>query len=101
MARYPDRDGPLPRAGASTSDEPDLRRAFFRRAKQDLGLANCHSTTEEHHHAHLELFFTADTILGFTPWEMNKEKTSDDESYTHDEMVRCLFHTRCTCITHE
>lgn len=28
---------------------------FFRRAKQDLGLANCHSITEEHHHAHLEL----------------------------------------------
>jgi hypothetical protein len=68
---------------------------FFRRAKQDLGLANCHSTTEEHHHAHLELLFTADTLLGFAHWEMNKEKTSDDEGCTHGEMVRCLFHTRC------
>jgi hypothetical protein len=68
---------------------------FFRRAKQDLGLAKCHSTTEEHHHAHLELLFAADTLVGFAHWEMNKEKTSDDEGCTHGEMVRCLFHTRC------
>ncbi|MCG7409363.1 hypothetical protein MH117_18250 [Paenibacillus sp. ACRRX] len=26
---------------------------------------------------------------------MNKEKTSRDEGFTHGEMVRCLFHTRC------
>lgn len=68
---------------------------FFRRAKQDLGLSKCHSTTEVHHHAHLKLLFAADTLLGFAHWEMNKEKTSDDEGCTHGEMVRCLFHTRC------
>ncbi|EXX89846.1 transposase, partial [Paenibacillus darwinianus] len=68
---------------------------FFRRAKQNLGLAKCHSTTEEHHHAHLELLFAADTLLGFAHWEMNKEKTSDGDGCTHGEMVRCLFHTRC------
>ena len=28
---------------------------LFRRAKQDLGMANCHSVTENHHHAHLQL----------------------------------------------
>jgi hypothetical protein len=68
---------------------------FFRRAKQNLGLANCHSTTEAHHHAHLELLFAADTLLGFAYWEANKEKTSDGDGCTHGEMVRCLFHTRC------
>ena len=68
---------------------------FFRRAKQDLGMANCHSVTENHHHAHLELLFAADTLLGYAHWQLNKEKTSDEEGYTHGEMVRGLFHTRC------
>ncbi|GAC44190.1 hypothetical protein PPOP_3593, partial [Paenibacillus popilliae ATCC 14706] len=27
-------------------------------------------------------------------FELNKEKTSDDEGYTHGKMVRGLFHTR-------
>jgi hypothetical protein len=68
---------------------------FFRRAKQDLGMAHCHSTTEDHHHAHLELLFAADTLLGYAHWQLNKEKTSDEEGYTHGEMVHGLFHTRC------
>jgi len=63
-------------------------------AKQDLGMANCHSITENHHHAHLQLLFATDTLLGYAHWQLNKEKTSD-ESCTHGEMVRCLFHTRC------
>lgn len=28
-------------------------------------------------------------------YPLNKEKTSDDKGYTHGEMVRGLFHTRC------
>jgi hypothetical protein len=67
---------------------------FFRRTKQDLGMAHCHSTTEDHHHAHLELLFAADTLLGYAHWQLNNEKTSD-ESCTYGEMVRGLFHTRC------
>lgn len=68
---------------------------FFRRAKQELGMSKCHSTTEVHHHAHLQLLFTSDTLLGYAHWQLNKEKTSNDEGYTHGEMVRGLFHTRC------
>ncbi|WP_281886603.1 transposase [Paenibacillus sp. YYML68] len=67
---------------------------FFRTAKQELALEKCHSETEAHHHAHFELLFTAETLLSVALYELNKEKTSD-EGYTHGEMVRGLFHTRC------
>jgi len=68
---------------------------FFRTAKQELSMQQCHSTTEIHHHAHLELLLAAETLLSYALWQQNKEKTSDDEGYTHGEMVRGLFHTRC------
>jgi hypothetical protein len=67
---------------------------FFRIAKQELAFEQCHSETEAHHHAHFELLFTAETLLAVALCELNKEKTSD-EGYTHGEMVRGLFHTRC------
>lgn len=68
---------------------------FFRAAKQELALEKCHSESEAHHHAHFELLFAAETLLAVALFELNKEKTSDDEGYTHGEMVRGLFHTRC------
>jgi hypothetical protein len=68
---------------------------FFRTAKQELALEKCHSESEANHHAHVELLFTAETLLAVARFELNKEKTSDDEGYTHGEMVRGLFHTRC------
>lgn len=68
---------------------------FFRTAKQELGFEKCHSESEAHHHAHFELLFTAETLLAIAQLELNKEKTSDEEGYTHGEMVRGLFHTRC------
>lgn len=67
---------------------------FFRAAKQELGFEKCHSESEAHHHAHFELLFTTETLLAVALAELNKEKTSD-EGYTHGEMVRGLFHTRC------
>jgi hypothetical protein len=67
---------------------------FFRTAKQELAFGKCHSEFEAHHHAHFELLFTAETLLSIALFELNKEKTSD-EGYTHGEMVRGLFHTRC------
>nr|WP_229250977.1 transposase [Desulfosporosinus sp. SRJS8] len=60
---------------------------FYRAAKQELGLSECHSTTEIHHHAHL--------VLNYAQWYENKGKTSDEEGFTHGEMVNSLFHTRC------
>jgi hypothetical protein len=68
---------------------------FFRAAKQELAFEKCHSESEAHHHAHFELLFAAETLLAVALFELNKEKTSDDEGYTHGEMVRGLFHTRC------
>jgi hypothetical protein len=68
---------------------------FFRAAKQELSFEKCHSESEAHHHAHFELLFAAETLLAVALWELNKEKTSDDEGCTHGEMVRGLFHTRC------
>ncbi len=68
---------------------------FFRVAKQELGMNNCHSTTEVHNHAHLELLFTAETLVSYAQWQANQEKTSDEEGFTHGEMVHSLFHTRC------
>lgn len=68
---------------------------FFRAAKQELGFEQCHSTSESHQHAHMELLFATETLLAYALWQLNKEKTSDDEGCTHGEMVRCLFHTRC------
>jgi len=68
---------------------------FYRAAKQELGLCNCHSTTEIHHHAHLELLFAAESLLNYAQWYENKGKTSDGEGFTHGEMVSSLFHTRC------
>ncbi|WP_193556362.1 transposase [Paenibacillus ginsengarvi] len=67
---------------------------FFRAAKQELAFEKCHSEFETHHHAHFELLFVAETLLAVALFELNKEKTSD-EGYTHGEMVRGLFHTRC------
>ncbi|GAB6171670.1 hypothetical protein JCM15765_11480 [Paradesulfitobacterium aromaticivorans] len=68
---------------------------FFRNAKQELGLNDCHSTTEVHHHSHIELLFVAETLLNYAQWYENKEKTSEEEGITHGKMVNRLFHTRC------
>jgi len=67
---------------------------FFRSSKQELGFESCHSTAESYQHAHMELLFATETLLTYALWQLNKEKTSD-ESCTHGEMVRGLFHTRC------
>lgn len=67
---------------------------FFRAAKQELAFEKCHSESEAHHHAHFELLFAAETLLAVSLFELNKGKTSA-EGYTHGEMVRGLFHTRC------
>lgn len=68
---------------------------FFRTAKQELGFESCHSTSEAHQHAHMELLFATEMLLAYALWQVNKEKTSSDEGFTHGEMVRGLFHTRC------
>jgi hypothetical protein len=67
---------------------------FFRNAKQELGLNHCHSTDENHIHAHLSLLFVAESLVRFAQWQYN-EKTSEKEEVTHGQVVALLFHTRC------
>src|SRR5690606_23610861 len=38
---------------------------FFRMAKQELGFEHCHSTSEMHQHAHLELVLATETLLAY------------------------------------
>jgi hypothetical protein len=67
---------------------------FFRNAKQELGLLQCHSTDENHVHAYLSLLFVAESLVRFAQWESN-EKTGKEEEVTHGQVVDLLFHTRC------
>lgn len=62
---------------------------FYRTSKQELGLTNCHSRSENAHLAHIELLFLAETLLCYAKWECNKEGA--DEALSHREMVRYLF----------
>jgi len=65
---------------------------FYRAAKQELGFEKCHSASEAHQHAHMELLFSAETLLTYALWQVNKEKT--DESHNHREMgSRSLPHS--------
>ena len=68
---------------------------FFRAAKQELGLNECHSTTEVHHHAHYELIFAAETLVSYAQWQANQGKLSDEEVFTHGQIINSLFHIRC------
>lgn len=68
---------------------------FFRAAKQELGLTECHSTFENAHHAHFQLLFTSEFMLCYAKWQLNKDKASVEELFTHGKMVQSLFHTRC------
>ncbi|MCI3922622.1 transposase, partial [Paenibacillus sp. TRM 82003] len=67
---------------------------FFRNAKQELGLTECHSTNENHIHAHLSLLFVAESLVRIAQWEFNK-KTGTGEEITHRQVVDLLLQTRC------
>jgi len=67
---------------------------FFRNGKQELGLNDCHSTNENHIHAHLSLLMVAETLVRYAQWKYN-EKTDMEQEVTHGQVVAFLFHTRC------
>lgn len=66
---------------------------FYRTAKQDLGLTSCYAQSESAHFAHVELVFTAKTLLSYAMWELNKEGV--EQAPTFSEMVRCFFNASC------
>jgi len=62
---------------------------FYRAVKQDLGLTSCYAQSEAAHFAHVELLFTAKTLLCYAFWELNKEGA--EQAPTLSEMVRYFF----------
>ncbi|WP_269078039.1 transposase [Alicyclobacillus acidoterrestris] len=66
---------------------------LFRTAKQELGMLNCHSSNENHIHAHLTLLFTAETLIRYLLWE--QRKTAGKEDCTHGQVIRNLICIRC------
>jgi len=66
---------------------------FFRTAKQELGFSKCHSTNQNSHLAHIELIFTAETLLCYAKWDLNANTSESDEVFTHGQMVRSFFNS--------
>lgn len=66
---------------------------FYRTVKQNLGLTSCYAQSETAHQAHLELVFTAKTLICFAVWECNKEGAEQAPSLC--EVIRYFFNAGC------
>lgn len=66
---------------------------FYRMAKQNLGLTSCYAQSETAHFAHVELLFTAKTLLCYAAWKCNKEGAEQAPSLC--EVVRYFFNASC------
>lgn len=66
---------------------------FYRMAKQNLGLTSCYAQPEAAHFAHVELLFTAKTLLCYAAWVCNKEGAEQAPSLC--EVVRYFFNADC------
>ncbi|NLI93341.1 MAG: transposase, partial [Peptococcaceae bacterium] len=62
-------------------------------SKQDLGLTFCYAQSEAAHFAHVELLFTAKTLLCYASWEFNKEGV--EQALSLCEVIRCFFNAGC------
>lgn len=74
---------------------------FYRNAKQELGLTACHAQTKEAHEGHIEMIFTAETLLNYAHWQLNAEKSEGAEILvTHGQMVREIINAshRICCL---
>jgi len=70
---------------------------FYRMAKQDFALNSCSARTEAAHFAHLELIFTAITLLSYATWKQKGEGV--EQAPTISEIARCFFNAsyRISC----
>ncbi|MBT9140863.1 MAG: hypothetical protein DDT30_01447 [Dehalococcoidia bacterium] len=66
---------------------------FYRMAKENLGLPSCYAQSETAHFAHVELLFTAKTLLCYANWELNKEGAEQAPSLC--EVIRYFFNADC------
>ncbi len=46
---------------------------FYRMAKQNLGLTSCYARSETAHFAHMELVFTANTLISYAAWHCKED----------------------------
>jgi len=69
----------------------------YRTAKQDFGLNSCTARSETAHFAHIELLFTAITLVSFALWEGNREGV--ESAPTLSEIARSFFNAsyRISC----
>ncbi|MCR4443155.1 MAG: hypothetical protein QHH10_12845 [Peptococcaceae bacterium] len=66
---------------------------FYRTTKQNLGLTSYYAQSETAHFAHVELLFTAKTLLCYATWECNKEGAEQAPSLC--EVMRYFFNAGC------
>lgn len=76
---------------------------FYRCAKQELGLTSCHAMNENAHFMHVEMLFVAETLVQIAmrelhPCQSNEE--SDEEIFTHGQVVQKLFIASCRIELH-
>jgi len=69
---------------------------FYRTVKQNLGLTSCYAQSETAHFAHVELLFTAKTLLCYANWEFNKEGAEQAPSLC--EVIRYFFNAGCRIV---
>lgn len=66
---------------------------FYRMAKQNLGLTSCYARSETAHFAHVELLFTANTLLCYATWHCKEEGV--EEALPPCEVVGYFFNAGC------
>ena len=66
---------------------------FYRTVKQNLGLTSCYSRSETAHLAHVELLFTAQTLLCYATWQCNKEGA--EQALSLCEVIGYFFNAGC------
>ncbi|NLI92553.1 MAG: transposase [Peptococcaceae bacterium] len=82
-----------PEEAAKAYDRRWRIEVFYRTAKQNLGLTTCYAQSETAHLAHVELVFTAKTLLCFAAWEFNKEGA--EQALSLCEVIRYFFNAGC------
>ncbi|KJS14954.1 MAG: hypothetical protein VR69_15930 [Peptococcaceae bacterium BRH_c4b] len=66
---------------------------FYRTVKQNLGLTSCYARPETAYFAHVELLFTAETLLCFATWQCNKEGA--EQALSLCEVIGYFFNAGC------
>jgi hypothetical protein len=82
-----------PEEAASTYVKRWRIEVFYRTVKQNLGLTSCYAQSEIAHFAHVELLFTAQTLLCYATWEGNKEGA--EQAFSLCEAIRYFFNAGC------